>query len=190
MHMCLAWHNMLRETPPSLDLETVEMSFHKIYRRTTYVDIVPLPYTPAPPPLKPTALRLNPAIKLQLTKTKERLQFMVAVTEDTECVSLLSLQHLINWYVYHDQGLRCALHTLYIIHFYQPITANCRARRLITGSACCCIRISCKCRTAPPVLNQKSAASVRDIYWSSLNPIEVPLAGVRDSITIHLVAGH
>ena len=87
---------MLRANPPTLDLNTVEMSFHKIYRRATYADIGALPYTPAPPPPEPTTLKLNQSVKLQLNRTNQQLQFMVAVTEDTRCVSLLALQRLIN----------------------------------------------------------------------------------------------
>ena len=117
-HITMCWHNMLRETPPTLDLSTIEMSFHKIYRRVTYTDIVPVPYTAPPPPPKPAVLKLDDSTRLHLSKVKQQLQFMLAVTNDTDCQALTHLQRLINRCVlvlhmvdHCAQRRRCALHT-------------------------------------------------------------------------------
>lgn len=106
-HILLVWRHLLQQKPQQMKLDTIVPSFNKVYRRNHYLTTtMSESYAALPPPPEASTLRVDGQTKHALSMTTQRLQFMVAVTGDVNCVTLEALQELINWKLHganHDE---------------------------------------------------------------------------------------
>ena len=100
-HILLVWSHLLRTNPKALDLNSLPRSFNKVYRRSHYMVLHEDSYRQVPPVPSPNrVLGSDLEQSVELRKTKQLLDYMVASSDGNGDFYLSCLQSIINRFVH------------------------------------------------------------------------------------------
>ena len=150
-HILLVWCHLLRTNPKSFNLNSIPLSFNKVYRRSHYMVLREDSYRqvpPAPEPVRLSGSQVDQSVELR--KTKKLLDYMVASADGNGDFLLSCLRNIINRLVY--ELLRGVLFCAHPPYFFFGVCMHAVCtQRLLMSRMHVCSKMQGKAATDPDV---------------------------------------